>query len=232
MLGKLSSSGALLSGLVVASLLGLAIALPGAIRAQDKPAAHKFLIATHQQRGPFFETVILLVDYDQSGAMGLIVNRPSQIAVAKVLPNVKELEGRKDRLYVGGPVSLDHLMLLIRSKTAPARSTHVIDDVYASGSIDTLRAVASGKLTGATFRAYAGYAGWAGGQLDAELARGAWRVVPATADEIFTTQPGRLWEDLDERSKGILVELAPHASEPVTRTTTNVMSSASARAPR
>ncbi|HKI85788.1 MAG TPA: YqgE/AlgH family protein, partial [Thermoanaerobaculia bacterium] len=177
--------------------------------AQDKPAAHKFLIATHQQQGPFFETVILLVDYDQSGAMGLIVNRPSRIAVAKVLPQVKELEGRKDRLFVGGPVSLDHLMLLIRAKKAPPHSTHVVDDVYASGSIDTLRDLASGALSDANFRAYAGYAGWAAGQLDAELARGAWRVLPASANEVFTTQPDQLWQDLDERSKGILVDLAP-----------------------
>lgn len=230
MIRKLSASKVLVAALVAASALGVTSA--GPVRAQDKPAAHEFLIATHQQQGPFFETVILLIDYDRSGALGLIVNRPSRIAVAKVLPGVKELQGRKDRLYVGGPVSLDHLMLLIRSKIAPPHSTAVVDGVYASGSIDTLRAIASGKLHVATFRAYAGYAGWAGGQLDAELARGAWRIVPASADEVFTTQPGKLWEDLDERSKAILVNLAPQPPGPVARTTTNVMSSASARAPR
>lgn len=178
----------------------------GTGQAWAQPAAGRFLIATKQVQGGFAESVILLIDVDSGGAMGLIVNHPTKLPLAKLLPDVASLRGHGDPVYLGGPVQPDHLMLLIRSKTAPPGATHVTGDVYASGSAATLRALA-GKKGGATFRAYVGYAGWAPGQLESEVARGDWLVAPSDADSIFSRDPAGLWHDLIRQRGGVQVKL-------------------------
>lgn len=157
--------------------------------------------------GGFSQSVILLIDAGPDGALGVIVNRPTTLLLAKLLPDVDEIRGRGDPVYLGGPVSPDHLMLLIRSKTAPPDATHVAGNVYASGSLKTLRAVAGKKSGRATFRAYVGYAGWAPGQLDSEIARGDWLVVPSDEDSVFTKDPSELWHKLIRERGGVQVKL-------------------------
>lgn len=179
----------------VATALG-ALAWSGAIRAGTGPAANRFLVATRQQHGFFAKTVILLIDYGQDGAFGLIVNRPTRVTLASLLPDVAALQGRPERLFVGGPVSPDHLIMLIRSGTRPPDAIHVMDDLYVSGSLKALRAITGGPPAGTSFRGYAGYAGWGPDQLDSEIARGAWVVVPATTDAVFSVHPERLWDRL------------------------------------
>lgn len=178
----------------------------GAGPAWAQPAAGRFLVATRQVQGVFAKSVILLVDVGSGGALGLIVNHPTRLPLAKLLPDVDVLRDRKEPVYVGGPVQPDHLMLLIRSKTAPPDATPVTGDVYASGSLETLRAVA-GKKDGVTFRAYVGYAGWAPGQLQSEIERGDWVVAPSDADRIFSRNPSGLWKDLIRNRGGIQVKL-------------------------
>lgn len=172
----------------------------GTTTAHAAPAAGRFLVATRQQQGFFAGTVILLIAYGPDGAFGLVVNHPTKVPLETALPTVKDIRGQGYSLYLGGPVSLDRLTLLIRSQTPPNHSMHVVDDVYASGSIKVLRALANDKLKGARFRAYAGYAGWGAGQLDAELAHGDWIVVPANAAAVFTADPARLWRKLIEQN--------------------------------
>lgn len=180
----------------LALALTCAIAYGGTQTARAAPAAGRFLVATRQQQGFFSETVVLLINYGGDGALGLIINRPTKLPLDQALPNVKEIQGSGRSLYLGGPVSLEHLTLLIHSKTPPEKAIHVIDDVYASGSLTVLRALAENQLKGARFRAYAGYAGWAPGQLDAELAHGDWIVVPASTNAVFTKDPAQLWRTL------------------------------------
>jgi putative transcriptional regulator len=175
--------------------------------AQAAPAAGSFLVAARQQQGDFSRSVVFLLTYGKSGAFGLIVNRPTTLPLAKLLPDVRALQGRDDRLYVGGPVSIDHLILLIRAKSAPPDAVHVMDDIYASGSTKALGAVAGGRLAGASFRGYAGYAGWGPGQLDEEIANGDWFVVRADADAVFTDKPGDLWDKLIQTQDTKLVRL-------------------------
>lgn len=161
-----------------------------------QPAAGRFLVAAREQQGLFTRSVILLIDYGANGALGLIVNRPTAFPLAKLLPDEHDLQDREDVVYFGGPVSLDHVTLLVRSREPPPGALHVTGDVYASGSMTVLRAAAGGRLPGARFRSYAGYAGWGPGQLDSEITRGGWLVVPANPDEIFAEDPASLWEDL------------------------------------
>ena len=85
------------------------------------------------------------------------------------------------------------LLMLLRTKGRPENATHVFDDVYLTGNFEALRGAVGNA--DARFRVFAGHAGWAPGQLDAELARGDWLVVPADADAVFF-DADRLWQQL------------------------------------
>jgi putative transcriptional regulator len=162
----------------------------------------KFLVASRDLLDPnFYETVVLLADYGPNGASGLVINRPSSATLAELLPDEEALRPRNDTIYIGGPVAQDRLILLIRSSEKPAESQPVFADVYVSGSAATLRGL-TGEGNGALFRAYMGYAGWGPGQLENEVERGDWWVVPAEADAIFKQPSRSLWEKLVERSAG------------------------------
>ncbi|MBT8331475.1 MAG: YqgE/AlgH family protein, partial [Deltaproteobacteria bacterium] len=108
---------------------------PGAPGTREDLAKGKFLVASRQLSDPnFSETVVLLIEYGPDGAMGLVINRPSNVKLSTVFPDVKALKQRKDTVYVGGPVAGNQMLMLIRSTRAPAASTPVIDNVYMSAS--------------------------------------------------------------------------------------------------
>ena len=173
---------------------------PGPSIERSALAAGRFLVAARRLRDPnFAETVVLLVDYDENGALGLIVNRPTDVPLAGMVPAVEELRDRNDAVYIGGPVARDRLVLLFRSTVPRERSSHVVDGVYASSDLEVLRALAGGDVP---FRAYVGYSGWAPGQLDAEVLRGDWHVAPADAGAVFDPAPLELWRTLIRRSAG------------------------------
>jgi len=165
-----------------------------------------FLVASPELRDPnFFHTVVLLVEYDQNGAMGLVINRPTEIALTKALPHVGELEDRADRVYFGGPVARDTVLLLVRSAAEPSDASHVFADIYVSLSARTLREVLREQGRRDTFQAYAGYAGWAPGQLEDEIDRGDWHLSRADAEMVFRSDPEQLWPELIRRTSGFWV---------------------------
>ncbi len=170
---------------------------------QPKLEKGKLLVASRDLADPnFSETVVLLVAYGPKGAMGLVINRPSDVKLSSVLPPMKPLRQRADTLYLGGPVARNHVLLLIRSATEPEDSVSVFEDVYASSSLTTLRQELERKGPKKRFHAYAGHAGWAPGQLEAELARGDWHVSPADIDAVFSKTPTDVWRKLIPRVEG------------------------------
>jgi putative transcriptional regulator len=170
-------------------------------------AQGKFLIASRQVGGPYFaESVVLLLEYSAHGAVGLIINRPTEIELGHLLPELEGLEGRSDRTYFGGPVSRGELMLLIRSSEPPPRSHRIVDDIHASGSLETLRELLGTTTPANRFHAYLGYAGWGARQLDGEVARGDWYIVPAESDTVFDKEAGEIWPELIRSSAGRWVQ--------------------------
>ena len=170
-------------------------------------ARGKFLVAQRSLVDPtFFEAVVLLVDYDAHGALGVVVNRPTDVPLTAALPEVKELRKRKDRVFLGGPVARDRMVLLLRAAAAPPQSVLLFDTVYATGSLAALRrSIGRGEAV----RAYAGYAGWGPGQLDAEVARGDWLIGPADGKAIFDDPPNAVWSNFVERFAGNWAALPP-----------------------
>ena len=174
---------------------------PGGPDSREKLAKGKFLVASRRLSDPnFSQTVVLLIEYGPDGAMGLVINRPSNVKLSAVFPDVKELKQNKDTIYVGGPVAVNQMMMLIRSPRAPAASTPVIENVYLSSSWKVLEDLIKKTDAGQRLRLFAGYAGWAPNQLDYERSRGDWHILDADADSVFARDPGALWQDLIRRA--------------------------------
>jgi len=172
----------------------------------DANAPHRgsFLVASRDSIGPFFyRTVLLMLTVDPEGAVGLVINRPTELPVSALLPQVPELAERTDPAHFGGPVEPNHVIVLIESEDPPTESLQVIGNVFASRSLDSIQSMARTKGPLLRFRAYVGYAGWGPGQLEAEIERGDWHVDSGDAKTIFDTPAEEIWPKFIERNTGI-----------------------------
>jgi putative transcriptional regulator len=160
-------------------------------------ARGRFLVASRSLSDPnFTETTIFLIDYQQRGAMGLIINKPTAIPLAQVWPDMAGLQQRPDTVYIGGPVETRRIMLLIRSSRPLEEAQQVIDDIHVSTSQKIFARLVDKADAAEQFRVYAGYAGWGPGQLEREVERGDWHVLPADAATVFDTAPADIWPTL------------------------------------
>ena len=166
-----------------------------------RPAKGRFLVAVRELRDPnFAQTIILLTKYGEDGAMGLIVNRSTDVKLAGIL-DLEGVEKRTETIFAGGPVERSAVLLLARSETQLEKSDSIFGDVYLSANRALLEKYIAGSEGDESFRLYAGYSGWAAGQLDFEMERGSWHVFPADADTVFSTRPSKVWERWIERTE-------------------------------
>ena len=170
--------------------------------------------------GPFERSVVLLLDHDEDGALGVVINRPTPVDVAEVLPSWQPLASAPGVLFQGGPVALDSalgLALLPAGATddEPLGWRRVVGRLGLV-DLDTPPEVLAAEL--AHLRIFAGYAGWAGGQLEDELREGAWFVVSATPDggftDAFSTDPDTLWRTVLRRQGGDLAMVSTYLADP------------------
>lgn len=197
------------AGRRLAALLACLFIIAAAARADNEPAQGMFLIANPELRGTWFsQTVILLIQHDALGTVGVIINRPTEMTAADLLPDVAGVAQLQGKLYLGGPVERYGVTMLVRSDAPPADAEHVFADVYASGSQQLLSDVVRGGESAARLRLYAGYAGWAPGQLDAEITRGSWTVVPASEQLVFSDEPATIWKRLVPSPRPMIVRRA------------------------
>ena len=167
---------------------------PTAAGADQQLAKGKLLVASEFVVGEVFaKTVILLLHYDETGAMGLVVNRPTEVEPGELLADVEAISAYSGTLYWGGPVRMNSLRALLRADTPPEGAQEVVDSVYQLPLDDALKEV---PMDPASLHFFIGYAGWFAGQLDRELGRGDWLVVPASDELVFAEDPGLLWERL------------------------------------
>jgi putative transcriptional regulator len=169
-------------------------AISSSVIAAEDPAKGKLLIATEAIQGPAFkETVILLLNYGAAGAEGVVVNRPTEVLPAQALPEIAGIDRYEGPLYYGGPVDLFTLRALLLTDAPPENTIPIFDSVYIVPPEDNLLDQAQSN---ANLRFFIGYAGWAPGQLDQELAIGSWHVVDATEAIVFADDPGGIWRSL------------------------------------
>lgn len=186
-----------------AVLAGFALVAPA--QQPLKPAKGRFLVAGKQVLDPnFSRTVVLLFDYSDKGAMGVIVNRRTQVKLAKLLPDVDGLAERSDVVYLGGPVETSGLRLLVRAETAPAEASAIVGDVFLTADPELIASASPARVRG-----YAGYAGWGAGQLDGEIERGDWHIFGGDAKVVFSQHPDSVWQTLVDRTKMQFARLLP-----------------------
>jgi putative transcriptional regulator len=162
-----------------------------------------FLVASPSLGDPNFrQTVVLICEYGAEGTLGIILNRPTGIPLSGALPHVGVLVGTSYQLFWGGPVQPTAILMLFRLAQVPSGTRAVIDGIYLGGNQETLDHVITQPAPTETFRAFAGYAGWAPGQLELEMSLGSWAITTADSMTIFDKDPAQLWQDLVEGLAG------------------------------
>ncbi|MGH2870944.1 MAG: YqgE/AlgH family protein [Solirubrobacteraceae bacterium] len=156
----------------------------------------------------FWRTVVLIVEHSEDGALGLVLNRPSETSVQEAVAEPAQLPDLDDPLYVGGPVQPSALIVLAQFHSRDDAALIAFDDVGVLPAGDGAPApVRRG-------RAFAGHAGWSAGQLDSELERGDWILEPARHDDAFTSEPLQLWESVLTRKGGSYALVARMPADP------------------
>jgi putative transcriptional regulator len=157
-----------------------------------------FLIAAKHLRDPnFYRSVVLMVEHNDTGAMGLIVNRPSQVTVSRALQGHFELPDTGDVVFTGGPVEKAALFILHNSQEFDGNESPVVPGLFVGNSSRVFEDIVLSASAGhdeLKFRIFAGCAGWAPQQLEGELSRGDWLTVPATTELIFHPDPYEIWD--------------------------------------
>ena len=177
------------------------------------------LVATPALLDPnFARTVVLVLDLDQNGALGVVLNRPSDVPVREILPDWTDVTRNPRVLFQGGPVSTDSALAVGASTTGgpdpsaePVGFRRLYDDVGIV-DLDTPTEIVAPALTG--MRIFAGYAGWGEEQLAAEIAEGSWYVVPSTAGDLFGADPLGLWRRVLRRQPGELAWVSTQPANP------------------
>jgi putative transcriptional regulator len=165
---------------------------PGAVK---ELAAGKLLVAARGlPDSNFSETVILLAEHGAEGSMGLVVNRRSEVSLARLFPSLKQTRAQFSALFVGGPVSPDGVLALLHSTTPPSDSRRVLDDIQVIATREGLEAQIAAGVDPNRFRVYLGYAGWGPDQLQRETLHGSWHVFRGDAALVFDPDPETVWQ--------------------------------------
>ena len=168
----------------------------------------QLLIAGPTLLDPNFQrTVVLIVEHSEEGALGLVLNRPSQTTVGEAVAELDPLVDATDPLYIGGPVGQSALIVLAEFEDVDRAALIAFEDVGIVGTDEASPQTRRG-------RAFAGHAGWGPGQLDSEVERGDWILDPAHREDAFTADPGELWRIVLTRKGGSYALVARMPSDP------------------
>ena len=188
----------------------------------DRALAGRLLVATPVIGDPNFDrTVVLLLDHGDDGALGLVLNRPTDVDVGESLPQWAALVTDPAVVFVGGPVEQAAAIGLGR----PTPGSHDREDrpwspiplaADGPGPLATLDLSADPgpdpRLE--DVRVFVGYAGWGAGQLKAELDQEAWLVLPAVGSDLWGDAPEELWHRVLRRQRGSLAWLSLYPPDP------------------
>ena len=172
----------------------------------DTTLRGRLLVAAPALRDPnFVRCVILIAEHGEGGAMGVVLNRPSETSVGEAVPELASLSAEDDPVYVGGPVAMDSVLALAEVDDPEDASELVLGDVGFVQDPDVI--ARRGRI-------FVGYAGWSAGQIEAELEEETWIVVPAEVDDVFSDEPDALWSAVLRRQGGPLALLATMPPDP------------------
>jgi putative transcriptional regulator len=175
----------------------------------------RLLVATPLIGDPNFErAVVLVLEHNDDGALGLVINRPTDTEVAAAVPGWDLLAPPPPVVFVGGPVSPESAVCLGRVGPGPPADEEAWKPLFDRlATVDASRPAAD--VDGVeTVRLFAGYAGWGAGQLETEIEAGAWFVVDRQPGDEFTDEPEGLWRAVLRRQPGELALFATFPDDP------------------
>ncbi len=175
--------------------------------------AGKLLVATPELGDPnFWRSVVFMVEHDdEEGALGLVLNRPSDIPVREHLPSWADVATDPCVVFVGGPVTPDVAIGLVeRPGDPPETWAPVLEDVGLADLASDPETLGGVRRC----RVFAGYAGWVPGQLEMEVAVNSWFVLDAKRSDVFSPDPQRLWRDVLGRQDSRLSWFANYPVDP------------------
>ena len=171
----------------------------------------QLLIASPTMFDPnFARTVVLITEHNDEGAMGMVLNRPSETRAAEILPELEEIAGTEP-VFIGGPVQPEALVVLGEFSNPDAAAWIVVADV---GLVSAGTEVADLPDSVRRGRVYAGFSGWGPGQLEGELEEEAWIVEPPLPLELFPEDPEELWAAVLDRKGGQFSLIARMPEDP------------------
>jgi putative transcriptional regulator len=172
----------------------------------------KLLIASPALVDPnFARAVVLVAEHSPDGTLGLVLNRPSDSSVTESVDELRGVVNPGDPVFVGGPVQTDAVMVLAEFSDADLAAALVLEDIgFLPAEADMDVIAASTRRA----RVFAGHSGWAPGQLDGELEEGAWIVLDALPDDVFSPDTDELWGIALERKGGAYAQLARVPEDP------------------
>lgn len=172
----------------------------------------KLLIASPALADPnFARSVVLIAEHSEDGAMGLVLNRPSEAEVDVAVGELGGIVAPGDLVYEGGPVQTSAVMVLAEFNDPASAAAVILGDVGFLPSHGDPGDLADGLRR---TRVFAGHSGWGPGQLDAELDEGSWLLVPAKIDDVFAPDPDELWSEALQRKGGAYALLANIPEDP------------------
>jgi len=163
----------------------------------------RLLVAAPPLIDPNFDrTIVLMLEHGDEGALGVVLNRPSESSVYDVFPEWHELSSPPAVVFAGGPVATDAVIALARRRHVAVEGfQQIVDDI---GTVDLADDPLELGAALQSLRVFAGYAGWSPGQLEGELEQGGWFVVDLEPTDPFVDNPERLWRDVLRRQRGRL----------------------------
>ncbi|MBH1932803.1 YqgE/AlgH family protein [Streptomyces sp. AV19] len=183
----------------------------------------RLLVATPALSDPNFDrAVVLLLDHDEEGSLGVVLNRPTPVGVADILASWAFLAGEPGVVFQGGPVSLDSALgVAVVPGERQAKDVPTVDGPIGwrrvHGAIGLVDLEAPPELLGpavGSLRIFAGYSGWGPGQLEEELVDGAWYVVESEPGDVSSPDPSRLWRSVLRRQRNELAMVATYPDDP------------------
>jgi putative transcriptional regulator len=158
------------------------------------PEKGKLLISAPHLTDVFRRSVVYLVEHDDKGSVGFVLNKPIKYNIDEVIEDFPEFESK---VFLGGPVQTELVNFLHKAPDKIEGGYEIHNGIYWGGNFDDLKVLADAKsLNPSDFRFFVGYAGWSPNQLEDELKENSWYVVEADEDFVFSSEPEKLWQHL------------------------------------
>jgi putative transcriptional regulator len=181
----------------VAGALCALLLLSGSLPAStpdEKPLTAILIIARNALPDSMFaDSIVLVMNNLGPAPVGIIINRPIPLSVPGLFPDLKRLAQVRDKVYFGGPVDFGSVWFVFRAAAPPEHAIQILDNVYLSADQQLLLKLLGRDKPMDGLRIFVGHAGWAPGQLEAEIDRRDWTLKRAEADAIFSGRSERPW---------------------------------------